>query len=156
MARFQVGLPVEVRALVAPFLDVFNLFGRPRVEVDRLDARDVHAHAAVDTRATNAHEAAEVGRRPSRICRVASGGAQERGERDACPEVSARVLSGTRGCEEQLTVPLTVGAELSETIVGPRQRKGDQAGVGLRLALFSGLLSIPLRISRCFCVSAFD
>ena len=53
-----------------------NPLGGPGVEVDRADFGDVDAQAAVDARAADAQEDAEVPRRPARPCR---GGAVEGG-----------------------------------------------------------------------------
>ena len=45
-----------------------ELLGRPGVEVDRLDARDVHAEVAVNAGAADAQEHAQIPRAPARTC----------------------------------------------------------------------------------------
>lgn len=60
MAGSELGLEVLVGAGVAPSEDAGHLFVGPGVEVDRLDARDVGAHATVDARAADADKDAEI------------------------------------------------------------------------------------------------
>lgn len=59
--------PVQVRAPVTPLLDRSHLLRCPHVQINGLDATNVGAHAAVNTRATNAQEASNVPRSPSSI-----------------------------------------------------------------------------------------
>ena len=80
MARRQLRLPVLVRAGVAPLEHALQLLVRPRVEVDRLDLGDVRAHAAVDARAADAYEDAEVPAGPAGVYRAVSTSGIQEGE----------------------------------------------------------------------------
>lgn len=82
MARLEVLLPVDVCALVAPPLDVGDLLRRPRVEVDRLDAGDVHTQGAMNARTADADEDSEVCTGPARVCRSVTTRISERFWRD--------------------------------------------------------------------------
>ena len=72
MTRCQLGLPVLVGAGISPAEDALELLVGPGIEVDRLDSADVSAHAAMDARATDADEDAEVPTSPSRVCKVST------------------------------------------------------------------------------------
>jgi hypothetical protein len=67
MSRSQLVFPVLVRSAIAPTQHRSQLLVRPGVQVDRFDARDVNTHGAVDTRAADAHENADVPGCPSGV-----------------------------------------------------------------------------------------
>jgi len=67
VAGGQLGLPVFVRARIAPAEDASELFVGPGIEVDRLDSADMRAHATVDARTPDADKDAEVPTSPSRV-----------------------------------------------------------------------------------------
>jgi hypothetical protein len=68
MSWRQLCLPVLVRTGITPLQHALQLLVCPCVEIDRFDFRDVRAHAAVNSRASNAYEDAEVPTGPSRVC----------------------------------------------------------------------------------------
>lgn len=68
VARGQFGFPVLVCARISPVQNALELLIRPRVQIDRLDTRDVRAHGSMNAGAANAHENAQVPTRPSGIC----------------------------------------------------------------------------------------
>jgi hypothetical protein len=63
----QLCLPVLVRPGVTPLQHALQLLVCPCVEVDRFDFGDVRAHAAVNSRASNAYKDAKVPAGPSRV-----------------------------------------------------------------------------------------
>lgn len=67
MTSLQVGFPIEVRALVPPFLDGRHLFGRPNVEVNGFDFTYVRSHTAMNPGASNADKHTDIPRGPSWI-----------------------------------------------------------------------------------------
>ena len=67
MPSLEMGFPVSIRPLVTPLLDGIHLFWCPNVQVNGLDTTDMCTHAAMNTGASNAQEASNVPRSPSRI-----------------------------------------------------------------------------------------
>jgi hypothetical protein len=49
MALGQFGLPVLVRSRIAPFQNALKLFVGPGVQIDGFNARDVGAHATMNS-----------------------------------------------------------------------------------------------------------
>lgn len=124
MAGGELGLPVFVCARIAPTEDALHLLLGPRVEVDRLDAADVGAHAAVDARAADADEDAKVPASPPGVCK----------RRRLGQKGSMRRFGGAR-----TLVPLAIGTDL----VGLQLQETLEGGLVLSRPLSGGVGASP-------------